>query len=92
MTKTCWICYQACPNDLKCKCNNEFAYCHNSCLRKWILESNKKKCIFCDYQYKFPIYFLLWTSFWYYIRILYYAYLEICEYDLETGLRWDEEF
>jgi hypothetical protein len=91
MDKTCWICFQACSNDTKCNCQNEYAFCHNNCLRKWVMESNKKKCIFCKAEYKFPFYFLLWVYICNYIKIIYDLHLEICEYNLYNGSRWDDE-
>jgi len=88
----CWICREECLKTNLCMCNNDFSYCHKNCLKKWINISNKNKCNMCNTYYKFPLYFILYNFFLNFINNFIDFYSIICQYNLETGLRWDEQF
>ena len=90
--KICWICHEKCSNSLKCKCKNEFAYSHTICLTKWIIESNKKKCNFCKSDYIIPIYISIWIYIINWVTNLKNFLNELCEYNLYTGIKWDDHF
>lgn len=53
----CWICYQNVKKTNLCSCDNDFSYCHYSCLNKWMLVSGITKCQMCKEHYKLPFYY-----------------------------------
>jgi len=88
----CWICREECNKTNLCNCNNDFSYCHKECLKKWITISNKTKCDMCKSYYKFPIYYNLCFIIKNLLIEIKDFYFLLCEYNLETGIRWEEHY
>lgn len=82
----CWICKEKTEKSNLCSCNNDFSYCHYKCIEKYVSYSNNYKCIFCNSNYKLSHFFWIKYYFYLFINFLY----KICEYDLYTGVRWDD--
>ena len=78
----CLICYET-NNLIKiCKCNY---YVHDKCYQKWILD-NDNKCFYCKKKISESIY----KKFLRKIKYIYYIYSILSQYDLHSGIKWDE--
>lgn len=88
----CWICRESCSQTNLCNCNNDFSYCHQECLKKWIMISNKTKCNMCNTYYKFSFTYNLYCMIKFILNEIIDFYFYICQYNLETGLRWEEHY
>ena len=91
MAQICWICHQKCDQKNKCKCHNDFSICHNSCLMEWYKVSGNDKCRFCNTTYQIPYTLYYYHAFIKFLKEIEFFFKLICEYNLYTGLRWDDE-
>lgn len=85
----CYICHDECKiSSPLCGCNGTVAYAHEMCLIKWIKSSNKTQCQFCLEQYRIPFYSKIVVQ----LNKIYQVIVnsEILEYNLYTGIRWDD--
>ncbi|VVU95371.1 hypothetical protein CPAV1605_1122 [seawater metagenome] len=86
----CWICYEPCSRNKYCKCQNEFSYCHSTCLHKWCIESNSQYCRFCKTQYDIPMHIKFINYLYIIFNAIVFFFNDIGEYNIYTGLRWDD--
>ena len=79
----CWICKTKGNLCVYCDCENDFKYVHTGCIMKWYIIYEKKKCQFCNKNYKIPYYYKFLYKIIYFIN-------EILEYDLHNGVKWND--
>jgi hypothetical protein len=91
MKHKCWICFDECSDKVQCNCINTYAYCHNQCLNQWYITSKINYCQFCKNKYSFSLYLKIYVFFSKWINEIYDSFEQIGEYNLYTGMRWDEE-
>ena len=79
----CWICKQPKNLNTYCNCKNDFQYAHKMCILTWYCKYDNQICRFCKSKYKIPLC----------NKILYkiiFILTDICEYNLYSGVKWDE--
>lgn len=82
---SCWICREECEN-ICCDCNGEFKYGHNYCVGVYSILNYKKKCRFCDKNYKVNI---LYIIFFYFILLV----KRLFDFRYYQGKKWlDDEY
>ena len=86
----CWICGEFTNKNDVCNCKNDYCYVHNHCIENMIAHSNKYECIFCKKQYKIRKVILLKNIIIKFITEFINFYYFICEYDLNTCIKWND--
>ena len=99
MGDKCWICFQN-NTSIVCNCTNGFQSAHYSCIIKYCKVFNRNKCRFCNAEFRIPI---MMTILYTIINIIcntidfisnalnFVLSGEILEYDLNRGIRWDDD-
>ena len=90
MISECWICRQISNKTNFCNCDNDYSYCHLSCLEEWVNTSSNIQCKFCNSYYKLSYYYYISKYIFKIIKNIFDCYIFLLDYDLERGIRWEE--